>query len=70
VPEQLLLELYSMRVDYYFARIGRHTDIMIGIFAAVGAEDEPAQAACLCSLFRLQLDLRGLLPSPMLAGVS
>lgn len=36
VPEELLLQLYSMRVDYHFARIRADTDIMTGIFEEVG----------------------------------
>ena len=29
VPEELLTQLISKRVDYYFARICQHTDLMM-----------------------------------------
>ena len=35
MPEDLLKELVANRVDYHFARLGRHTDIMTDIFKGV-----------------------------------
>ncbi|GAB4815216.1 hypothetical protein N2152v2_002262 [Parachlorella kessleri] len=44
VPEQLLEKLICTRVDYHFARICHHTDMMTGIFSKV-YEGAPAGAA-------------------------
>jgi len=33
VPEELLREFCRNRIDYHFARLGEHTDIMTGVFS-------------------------------------
>lgn len=57
VPEELLRQLICNRVDYHFARICEHTDMMCGVFQKVYGEAPPGGAefqihvsdkACLC----------------------
>ena len=44
VPEELLAQLISKRVDYYFARVSPNTDAMMEVFKGVYEESQSGVA--------------------------